>query len=176
MRAEEILKSGLKLLESKGQDYCEDKETDQHQNFDRSNLIASWFKQDVDKSFAVLIGTKLARLASLLNSNKVPNNESILDSFIDGANYFALWGSKRMRPTIEELDKILNQAGQITDGSEKKYSKAQEEIILRSNVLTDKELPELIYHLKEMYDNRMMTNRVANLESVYGNSGKVRNT
>lgn len=34
-----------------------------------------------------LIGTKIARLSNLINSNKVPNNESIQDSILDLANY-----------------------------------------------------------------------------------------
>ena len=102
MKAEIILEQGMKLLKSKGEDYTEDKEDNQFQNFERSNLIASWFKKDEDKSFAVLIGTKLARLAALLNSDKAPNNESILDTFIDGSNYFALWGGSRCDPPAKK--------------------------------------------------------------------------
>lgn len=111
MRAEEILDRGRALLKSKGDDYTENRDKDQYQNFDRSNLIASWFKNDVDKSFAVLIGTKLARLASLLSSDKVPNNESILDTFIDGANYFALWGGKRFVNDNKDRDDSYTRKG-----------------------------------------------------------------
>lgn len=38
--------------------------------------------------FMVLL--KIARLTNLLNEGKVPNNESVDDSFIDGINYFIL--------------------------------------------------------------------------------------
>jgi hypothetical protein len=33
---------------------------------------------------------KIARLTNLLNSGKIPNNESVDDSFKDGINYFKL--------------------------------------------------------------------------------------
>lgn len=66
------------------------------ENFERSALIAEWFKNPIDKSFLVLIGTKLARLATLLNKKAdgiEPNNESIDDSFLDLATYVVLWKS-----------------------------------------------------------------------------------
>jgi hypothetical protein len=100
MKAEAILEQGRKLLKTKGEDYTEDRDKNQFQNFDRSNLVASWFKNDDDKSFAVLIGVKLARLASLLSSDKDPNNESIQDSFVDLVNYAALWAA--YRATLDE--------------------------------------------------------------------------
>lgn len=95
MRAEHILDMGRKLLKSKGDDYTEDRDKNQFENFDRVAVIASWFTNPTDLPYAVLIGTKLARLSALLNGNKTPNNESILDTFVDGSNYFALWGGKR---------------------------------------------------------------------------------
>jgi len=65
------------------------------ENFDRSAHLSSWFNADSDKSFAVLVATKLARLATLLNNKgKKPNNESITDSFLDLATYCILWGAK----------------------------------------------------------------------------------
>jgi hypothetical protein len=66
-----------------------------HQNFERAEIIISWFSNDIDKVYATHIATKLARLATLLSSDKEPNNESIRDSFEDLTNYAALWGSKR---------------------------------------------------------------------------------
>ena len=72
---------------SKRHDYTSSNDT--HENFKRSAEISSWFKNEQDKSYAVLIGTKLARLGSLLGS-LLPNNESIEDTFIDLINYCAL--------------------------------------------------------------------------------------
>lgn len=65
------------------------------ENFERQALIQSWFKHDIDKAFAGLIALKLARLATLLNKEGAPNNESIEDTFIDMANYTLLWKAKR---------------------------------------------------------------------------------
>lgn len=69
--------------------------SDTHENFKRSGEIASWFKSDIDKPYAVLIGIKLARLGSLLSKGTDPNFESIEDNFIDLVNYMALWAERR---------------------------------------------------------------------------------
>lgn len=63
------------------------------ENFHRSAIIASWFKNDIDKAFTILIGTKLARLATLLQKETGPNNESIEDSFLDLSTYCILWSA-----------------------------------------------------------------------------------
>lgn len=60
-------------------------------NFDVSTYGLSLFKNPRDQSFIWPIFTKVARLATLLNSGNIPNNESIEDSFIDIANYVILW-------------------------------------------------------------------------------------
>lgn len=88
----EIFDKCEKISLSKRHDYISS--VDNHENFKRSAEIASWFKNDQDKSYVVLIGTKLARLSSLLDT-KEPNNESIEDSFIDLINYCALWAERR---------------------------------------------------------------------------------
>ena len=106
MKIDEIFKKCTDLTMSKRYDYTST--DDNHENFKRSAEIASWFKNEQDKPYVVLIGTKLARLASLLD-NKQPKNESIEDSFLDLINYCALWMERRTyKPTVEELDKILN--------------------------------------------------------------------
>lgn len=94
MTPTEFLERGKQIIESKGHDYTKDPKANQFENFERSALISSWFNDDVDKAFAVLVGTKLARLATLLNG-KSPKNESIEDSFLDLMNYAALWGGNR---------------------------------------------------------------------------------
>lgn len=78
---------------SKKHDYTSS--TDNHENFKRSAEIASWFSSDIDKPYIILIATKLARLASLLE-NKTPKHESIEDSFIDLINYCGLWAERRL--------------------------------------------------------------------------------
>lgn len=91
---------------SKRHDYTST--SDNHENFKRSSIIASWFNNADDKPYVVLIGTKLARLSSLLD-NKEPKNESIEDSFLDLINYCALWMERRTyKPTIADLEEILN--------------------------------------------------------------------
>lgn len=92
MNLQEIFKKCQKLSLSKRQDYT--KSTDNHENFKRSAEIASWFENKEDKPYAILMGTKLARLASLLDA-KESNHESIDDSFLDLINYAALWAERR---------------------------------------------------------------------------------
>lgn len=90
----EIFKKCQKVTMSKRHDYTSNPNSDNHENFKRSAEISSWFKNEQDKAYAVLVGTKLARLGTLLG-NKEPNNESIDDTFIDLVNYCALWMERR---------------------------------------------------------------------------------
>lgn len=71
-------------------------------NFERSGEIASWFTDPTDKAFAILVGTKLARLGNLLNEDKEPQNESVDDSFLDLCTYCALWASYRKSKAIDD--------------------------------------------------------------------------
>lgn len=80
---------------SKRQDYTTDHKSDNHENFKRSAEVSSWFTDEQDKPYAVLIATKLARLGALLSSEREPNNESIEDTFADLVNYSALWMERR---------------------------------------------------------------------------------
>ncbi len=95
MTIQEIFTKCQKIALSKRHDYAS--EHDHHENFKRSAQLASWFISNEDKAYVVLIGTKLARLATLLNENKNPNNESIDDSFLDLVNYCALWAERRIQ-------------------------------------------------------------------------------
>lgn len=88
----ELLEKCAKLHSKKAADYSQ--EGNPFSNFERSAVISSWFNNDIDKVYIVLISIKLARLAELLNG-KEPKNESIEDSFIDLINYCALWAAKR---------------------------------------------------------------------------------
>lgn len=87
----EILNDAITIHERKNKDYAS-RDSSGYENFERSAHLISWFNNDIDKAFVSLIGTKLARLATLLNSNEKPNNESIDDSFLDLTTYCALWG------------------------------------------------------------------------------------
>lgn len=97
MNIEQIFKKCLDLTMRKRQDYTTNPEFDAHENFKRSAEIASWFNKDIDKPYVVLIGTKLARLGSLLSSDRKPSNETIEDSFEDLINYCALWYERRTK-------------------------------------------------------------------------------
>lgn len=102
MTADEILRSGLALMQTKAQDYSSDPTVNRHENFDRCAEIAGWFTHDIDKVYATFIAVKLARLATLLNKTGQPNHEAIVDTFMDMANYAALWGGKRT-PTPQSV-------------------------------------------------------------------------
>ena len=103
---EDILKRSIEIHLKKREDYASDPTNDPYENFDRSNYIASWFPSHY-VSFAVLIGTKLARLGSLLVSGRKPNNESIDDSFLDLITYCALfYGYWKLRQAAEVEDDI----------------------------------------------------------------------
>jgi hypothetical protein len=77
------------IHEKKNRDYAGN--NNPFENFERAATITEWFNDPVDKSFVNLIGTKLARLSTLLNRITPPNNESIDDSFLDLATYIVLW-------------------------------------------------------------------------------------
>lgn len=94
----------------KNEDYAN--QDNQFESFERSAELMSWFARDTDKAFSSLIGTKLARLATLLNKEIAPNNESIEDSFLDLCTYCALWASYHKRlsrpreaPIVEYTDR-----------------------------------------------------------------------
>ena len=68
----------------KGNDYAN---TDRLSNFKLAGAIAGG---SAETNCLNLIATKVARLGVLLNSDGVPNNESIEDSILDLANYAVL--------------------------------------------------------------------------------------
>jgi hypothetical protein len=101
---EDILKRSLEIHKKKREDYATHPDENPHENFERANIIASWFPDEY-KSFAVLIGVKLARLAALLSSGRKPNNEALDDSFLDDITYTAImfdfWKRKQLNPNAE---------------------------------------------------------------------------
>lgn len=79
----------------KNQDYAAPDK--QFENFTRSAELITWFNRAEDIAFVALIGTKLARLSTLLNSGSEPNNESIEDTFLDLTTYCGLWAAYHKR-------------------------------------------------------------------------------
>jgi hypothetical protein len=89
-------------------------QSNQYENFERSALLIEWFNDPIDKAFVSLIATKLARLATLRNQNREPNNESVDDSFLDLCTYCALWASYKTKtsPSRLEYEKMLGMQNQ----------------------------------------------------------------
>lgn len=81
------------MHDKKNEDYAE--AGNPYSNFESAASVAEGFDGE-DAVFATLIGVKLARLRELLSTDKVPNNESVEDTFLDLAVYTALWSSYRM--------------------------------------------------------------------------------
>ena len=86
----DILEKSKAIHLKKRGDYTSNPVADPFENFTRSSELASWFPQTYS-GFAVLIGTKLARLGALISSGRTPNNESIEDTFLDLITYCALF-------------------------------------------------------------------------------------
>lgn len=77
-----------KILKRKGNDYAGE---DLLSNFRLAGMIVNQTSKHPDAINCLnLIGTKVARLGQLLNTNKTAENESIQDSVIDLANYAAI--------------------------------------------------------------------------------------
>jgi hypothetical protein len=81
----EMLRRMRETHDRKQHDYAA--EGNPFSNFEDAARVAN---VSVDEVFAVLIGTKLARINELVRSNKQPKNESLLDSYLDLAVYAAL--------------------------------------------------------------------------------------
>ena len=87
------LMDGLKELHAKkNSDYASD--DNPYSNFEYAASLLVGFTNPVDQVFVAIIGIKLARLAQLLGTDKIPNNESIQDSMRDLTNYCAIWTSR----------------------------------------------------------------------------------
>lgn len=80
------------LHERKNHDYASD--GNPYSNFEYAAMVSKDFTDPVDRVFATLIGVKLARLQEL-TKGKVPNNESVNDTYLDLANYAAIWASRQ---------------------------------------------------------------------------------
>src|SRR3990167_10827224 len=76
------------IHDKKSADYSQP--TNKYSNFERASLIADWFEDATDRVFVTMIGIKLARIAELSQPGRVPNNESLEDSFLDLCTYCVL--------------------------------------------------------------------------------------
>jgi hypothetical protein len=92
MLPEELLVEATKLIKPKREDYSK---AGLYQNFRQAEELADWVTRGDDKVYMTMVGIKLSRIASLMNSNKQPNNEALIDSFKDAINYLAIWGADR---------------------------------------------------------------------------------
>lgn len=97
-----------------------------YKNFESAAISAG---TTIDVVFRTLIGIKLARLAELQNNGKTPENESVMDSILDLANYSTLWLSYYQpdpttlttgSTTVPQLDpKILEEYRRASNGQPK---------------------------------------------------------
>lgn len=81
------------LHDRKNEDYAN--ASNPYENFERAATLASWFTDPVDRTFATLLGVKLARLGELGAKAETPNFESTADSHLDLATYAVLWAAYR---------------------------------------------------------------------------------
>lgn len=109
----QLLEKIKETHEKKSHDYAQD--TNVFSNFEFAGQIQALFNNPTDKSFAVLIGVKLARLGELIGKGKEARNESIEDTFLDLACYAAIWGSMHMKSAAlaNVPDKPIHSPGQL---------------------------------------------------------------
>jgi hypothetical protein len=84
----------------KNQDYASD--SNPYSNFE---FAATYAQIPLYKVYLVLEGIKTARLHELLGKGKIPNNESIDDTWLDKATYAAIAASNLMNLQDERNDK-----------------------------------------------------------------------
>lgn len=111
----EIVEKMKEIYNKKSHDYAKD--NDPFSNFKFAAEIVKHYSNPIDQVFASIIAIKLARLSELLNG-KEAKNESVNDSFIDLANYSALWGAYylaladiKIEDNSETLEQLINPYG-----------------------------------------------------------------
>ncbi len=93
--AQGLLAAGAAILEKKRQDYAGEGTV-----FDVFESVGQMADEAIAAGvpgvhlvFLMDIGQKLRRLVSLIGYGNEPNNESVADTCMDAANYFALWAA-----------------------------------------------------------------------------------
>lgn len=99
-----ILEKMKEIHDRKSHDYSKD--SDPFSNFKFSAELVKHFNNPIDQVFAGIIGIKLARLSELLNG-KEALNESADDTFVDLANYSALWGAYYKSLEVEKRKELI---------------------------------------------------------------------
>ena len=99
------------LVASKCHDYADDANV--YSNFEGSARIAG---VSVETVFHVMIGIKIERLRQL-TSGKVANHESLEDTLMDAANYFALWIGYRRQQEDQVLE-FMPDFGPLAGGTD----------------------------------------------------------
>jgi hypothetical protein len=106
----ELLNEMEKVHRKKNDDYAGN--NNPYENFERAAYVASWFRDELDKVFVIMIVIKLARLGTLMSKFDNPKNESIADSQLDLTNYCGLWASYRTHKLnqikVKEINKEPN--------------------------------------------------------------------
>ena len=101
-----ILRKGISILAKKRHDYATTE--DAFSNFRFTGMCLDFAigagLRGPSLAFLALITTKLARLISLLGKEEEAENEALVDTFVDLANYAALWGGCVLSDTIERGD------------------------------------------------------------------------
>lgn len=101
----EIVEKAKSLLRGKGADYGE-----RGKNFREAAVVASILRgKEIDAMdvAACLIGVKCSRYGNLTGgTGKTPANEGVLDTVVDGINYFALLEELRQL-RIEKADQAM---------------------------------------------------------------------
>jgi hypothetical protein len=114
-----VLADMAALVQSKANDYADDSNV--YSNFEGAARLTD---TTVDQVFHVILGIKMERLRQLM-SGKTPNHESIEDTLMDAANYFALWLGYRRQ---EESKIYVSVAENIGEGMFTEYEIALDKI------------------------------------------------
>lgn len=102
-----VLADMAALVESKANDYADDENV--YSNFEGSARLTN---KTVDEVFHVILGIKMERLRQLM-SGKTPNHESLEDTLMDAANYFALWLGYRRQEEDRLYMRIASTVGTL---------------------------------------------------------------
>jgi hypothetical protein len=89
-----LLADGLEILGDKQHDYAVDEDAFYAFKFigDILSKAQGVGLRGTHLSFLALLCVKLGRVITLLAQDKEPKNEALRDTFVDMANYAALWG------------------------------------------------------------------------------------
>lgn len=99
-----LLDEMLRLHDRKNADYAES--DNPYSNFEFAAHVSKGFTNPIDRVFATLLGIKMARLIELTKPGRSPQNEAVEDTYVDLANYAAIWASYG-RPSEPDEPKVV---------------------------------------------------------------------